>query len=180
MLGFRLQPAGTAAAGTARLTIARRNRAKLPSQALSGAGRPRTAMHRPWRSTILAGLTSRSSEASGHEAVLADLPHRDGRLGQCSAVERRAQSAGRCPRPHRRGFDRLRSRDTQRGLQLRAAANDSADADVADARRWRNLAARARRAAGWVGVRDEALLTRLAEEYEARARLAEDRQRADA
>lgn len=72
-------------------------------------------------------------------------------------------------------------RETRGGaLQLRAAANDNADANVSDARRWRNLAARARRAAGWVGVRDEALLTRLAEEYEARARLAEDRHRADA
>jgi hypothetical protein len=71
-------------------------------------------------------------------------------------------------------------RETRNGApQLRAAANDNADADVADARRWRNLAARARRAAGWVGVRDEALLTRLAEEYEARARQAE-RQGADA
>jgi len=45
--------------------------------------------------------------------------------------------------------------------RLRAAANDNAAATLADARRWRNLAARARRAAGWVGVGDEALLTRL-------------------
>ena len=68
-----------------------------------------------------------------------------------------------------------------RAAQLRAAAaNDNADADVGDARRWRNLAARARRAAGWVSVRDEALLTRLAEEYEARAERAEDRQSVDA
>ena len=59
--------------------------------------------------------------------------------------------------------------------QLRAAAHDNIDAALADARRWRNLAARARRAAGWVNVRDEALLTRLAEEYEARARQAESR-----
>ena len=62
--------------------------------------------------------------------------------------------------------------------QLGAAANDHVDDARADARRWRNLAARARRAAGWVGVRDEALLTRLAEEYEARAKQAEDRQSA--
>jgi hypothetical protein len=62
------------------------------------------------------------------------------------------------------------------GPQLRGAANDNTDADVGDARRWRNLAARARRAAGWVSVRDEALLTRLAEEYEARAKRAERRQ----
>jgi hypothetical protein len=60
--------------------------------------------------------------------------------------------------------------------QLRVAANDNADAAVGDARRWRDLAARARRAAGWVSVRDEALLTSLAEEYEARAQRAEDRQ----
>lgn len=59
--------------------------------------------------------------------------------------------------------------------QLRAAANDNLDTALADARRWRNLAARARRAAGWVNIRDEALLTRLAEEYEARAKHAEDR-----
>lgn len=64
--------------------------------------------------------------------------------------------------------------------QLGAAANDNADAALADARRWRNLAARARRAAGWVNVRDEALLTRLAEEYEARATQAEARQSARA
>jgi hypothetical protein len=64
--------------------------------------------------------------------------------------------------------------------RLRAAANDNAAADIADARRWRNLAARARRAAGWVGVRDEALLTRLADEYEARATQVEDRQKLDA
>jgi hypothetical protein len=51
---------------------------------------------------------------------------------------------------------------------------------LADARRWRNLAARARRAAGWVGVRDEALLTRLADEYEARATQVEERQKLDA
>jgi hypothetical protein len=61
-----------------------------------------------------------------------------------------------------------------------AAANDNVDAALADARRWRNLAARARRAAGWVNVRDEALLTRLAEEYEARAQQAENRQSARA
>lgn len=67
-------------------------------------------------------------------------------------------------------------RETRSGApQLRAATNDTADADVAAARRWRNLAARARRAAGWVGLRDEALLTRLAEEYEARAKAAEGR-----
>jgi len=65
---------------------------------------------------------------------------------------------------------------SSRAPQLRAAANDKADADVGDARRWRNLAARARRAAGWVSVRDEALLTRLAEDYEARAKRAEDQQ----
>ena len=59
--------------------------------------------------------------------------------------------------------------------QWRAAANDNLDTALADARRWRNLAARARRAAGWVNIRDEPLLTRLAEEYEARARHAEDR-----
>jgi len=64
--------------------------------------------------------------------------------------------------------------------QLGAAANDNADAALADARRWRNLAARARRAAGWVNVRDEALLTRLADEYEARATQAEARQSARA
>ncbi|HJT06413.1 MAG TPA: hypothetical protein VJ747_05795 [Stellaceae bacterium] len=64
--------------------------------------------------------------------------------------------------------------------QLRAAATDNAGAALADARRWRNLAARARRAAGWVNVRDEALLTRLAEEYEARAAQAERRQSAHA
>ena len=69
-------------------------------------------------------------------------------------------------------------RETRGRAQLRAAANDNATA--ADARRWRNLAARARRAAGWVSVKDEALLTRLAEEYEARAKRAEDRQRAEA
>jgi hypothetical protein len=62
--------------------------------------------------------------------------------------------------------------------QLRPAANDSAEAALLDARRWRNLAARARRAAGWVNRRDEALLTRLAEEYEARAKQAERRQNA--
>jgi hypothetical protein len=67
-----------------------------------------------------------------------------------------------------------------KAAQLRAAANDNADTAVGDARRWRNLAARARRAAGWVSVRDEALLTRLAEEYEARAERAEDRQSVDA
>jgi hypothetical protein len=61
-----------------------------------------------------------------------------------------------------------------------AAANDNVDAALADARRWRNLAARARRAAGWANVRDEALLTRLAEEYEARAQQAENRQSARA
>jgi hypothetical protein len=67
-----------------------------------------------------------------------------------------------------------------RGPELRGAANDNADGDVADSRRWRNLAARARRAAGWVGVRDEALLTRLAEEYEARAARAEGQRSAGA
>lgn len=64
--------------------------------------------------------------------------------------------------------------------RLRAAANDNAAAALADARRWRSLAARARRAAGWVGVRDEALLTRLADEYEARATQAEARRKVDA
>jgi hypothetical protein len=64
--------------------------------------------------------------------------------------------------------------------QLRAAANGHVNAALADARRWRNLAARARRAAGWVNARDEALLTRLAEEYEARAKQAESRQSAHA
>ncbi|HKW54564.1 MAG TPA: hypothetical protein VJO12_12800, partial [Stellaceae bacterium] len=64
--------------------------------------------------------------------------------------------------------------------QLRAAANNNADAALVDARRWRSLAARARRAAGWVNARDEALLTRLAEEYETRATQAEARQSARA
>jgi hypothetical protein len=73
---------------------------------------------------------------------------------------------------------RASGRETRGRLsQLGAAANDNADAALADARRWRNLA-RARRAAGWVNVRDEALLTRLAEEYEARATQAEARQSA--
>jgi hypothetical protein len=67
-------------------------------------------------------------------------------------------------------------REARSAPQPRGAANDNADADVGDARRWRNLAARARRAAGWVSVRDEALLTRLADEYEARAKRVEDRQ----
>ena len=72
-------------------------------------------------------------------------------------------------------------RETRSRLpQPSAAANDNVDAALADARRWRNLAARTRRAAGWVNVRDEALLTRLAEEYEARAQQAENRQSARA
>ena len=70
-------------------------------------------------------------------------------------------------------------RETRSRLpQLGAAANDNAA--LADARRWRNLAARARRAAGWVNAHDEARLTRLAEEYEARAAQAEARQGARA
>jgi len=98
----------------------------------------------------LAGrLSSRPSQESRHESVFVVVSHREWPLRQtpCS-----------------------------RAPQLRAAANDKADADVGDARRWRNLAARARRAAGWVSVRDEALLTRLAEEYEGRAKRAEDQQ----
>jgi hypothetical protein len=80
-----------------------------------------------------------------------------------------------------KGIWRGSDRETRGRLpQLGAAANDNGDAALADARRWRNLAARARRAAGWVNVRDEALLTRLAEEYEARATQAEARQGARA
>jgi len=71
-------------------------------------------------------------------------------------------------------------RETGSRLPRPSAANDNVDAALADARRWRNLAARTRRAAGWVNVRDEALLTRLAEEYEARAQQAENRQSARA
>jgi hypothetical protein len=46
--------------------------------------------------------------------------------------------------------------------------------EVGAAPRWWTMAARARRAADWVSPKDHLLLLRLAEEYEARAKLAED------